>query len=75
MILQETTPQERAALLTYRLAALGEQMTTAEAAQLLDVSQRTAQRTLNRLSRAIPIERDGLTGRWYCAGDVQISPY
>lgn len=75
MQITESTPTERAALLTYHLLT-GQQMTTVEAAQLLQVSQRTAQRMLALISRTVPIYRDELSGRWSADGSgVQISPY
>lgn len=75
-MIRESTPTERAALLTYQLLT-GQQMTTTEAAQLLQVSQRTAQRMLSLISRTVPVYRDDISGRWVADdGDgAQISPY
>ena len=78
MILLESTPTERAAYLTYILVT-GRTVTAQEAADLLAVSRRTAQRTLAVISRTVPIFREDETGEWrlvegeYTPG--HISPY
>lgn len=77
-LLLESTPVERAALLTYWLAN-GRELTTVEAAESLCVSQRTAQRLFTAVSRTVPIYRDEHTGLWRMADDGNpyslISPY
>ena len=75
-ILSESTPTERALLLSYWLTS-GKELTTAEAADSLQVSQRTAQRMFMAMSRAgVPVYRDedGVY-RLISNDSVQISPY
>lgn len=75
-LLLESTPTERAAMITYWLAN-GRSLKTAEVAESLRVSERTAQRLVVSVSRVLPIYRDDL-GFWRLAGDdeqVSISPY
>lgn len=77
LLLTESTPTERAALLTYWLAS-GRELTTVDVADNFQVSQRTAQRLFTVISRAIPIYRDDETGLWRMADDgssYSISPY
>jgi predicted DNA-binding transcriptional regulator YafY len=76
MVLTETTPTERAAILTYWLVS-GRPVTTADAADQLDITQRTAQRLLNTIARTVPIIRDDNTGAWIIleSESQQISPY
>lgn len=72
--MNETTPTERVARLTY-VMTLGRSMTTREAAELLEVSVRTAQRTFAAISRTVPLIRED-DGRWAVVDDrVKISPY
>lgn len=52
----DVRPVERAALITEKLMT-GRGLTTAEAAELCGVSQRTAQRDLSDMSRVIAIYR------------------
>lgn len=75
MILIETTPTERAALVAYWLLS-GRELTTTEAARSLQVSPRTAQRLFAAVSRAIPVYRDD-DGIWRTVDDAptKISPY
>jgi predicted DNA-binding transcriptional regulator YafY len=73
----ESTPVERAALLTCWLVT-GRSLTASQAAQMLKVSPRTARRLLATISRSVPVEKDEFTGRWHYAppdGRVEISPY
>lgn len=71
----ESTPTERAALVTYWLTT-GRELTTSDVAESLQVSQRTAQRLFTAVSRTIPCYRDD-DGRWRLSEDPigQISPY
>jgi len=71
----ESTPTERAAQVTYWLAN-GRSLTTAEVAESLQISQRTAQRLFTAVSRTIPCYRDD-DGRWRLSEDpiAEISPY
>ena len=74
MIISESTPMQRAASLTYRLTK-GQSISSREAAEILEVSQRTAQRTLAAISQTVPIYRDDETGHWLLLPSGQISPY
>lgn len=77
MYLFESTPTERAALLTYWLS-MGQELTTAEVAENFQVSQRTAQRLFAAVSRTVPIYRDEATGFWRLMDEERpfsISPY
>jgi predicted DNA-binding transcriptional regulator YafY len=72
----ESTPTERAVLLIHWLH-IGRELTTAEVADDLQISQRTAQRMFTAASRAgVPIYRDddGVY-RLLSDGVLQISPY
>jgi predicted DNA-binding transcriptional regulator YafY len=75
--LTESTPAERAAYLTYILLR-GRPVATQDAAERLEVSQRSVQRTLNAISRAgVPVIYEAGLGIWRIVegeGD-QISPY
>lgn len=73
----ESTPVERAALLTCWLVN-GRSLTATQAAEMLEVSPRTARRLLATISRSVPVERDEFTNRWYYnprGQQVEISPY
>lgn len=77
MILTESTPTERAALLAYWLIS-GRELSTADVAEDLQVSQRTAQRLFAAVSRSIPIYRDQDDGMWRAIdpdSPHSISPY
>jgi len=72
----ESTPTERAVLLIHWLH-IGRELTTADVAENLQVSQRTAQRLFVAVSRAgVPVWRDddGVY-RLLSDGLTQISPY
>lgn len=58
---------ERATLLTQHLLD-GRELTTAEAAEMCGVSQRTAQRDFNAMSRVLAIYRDD-GGIWRLLGE------
>lgn len=72
----ESTPTERAALVIHWLH-IGRELTTADVAKNLQVSQRTAQRLFVAVSRAgVPVYRDD-DGIYRLLSDslAQISPY
>ena len=72
----ESTPTERAAIVTYWLVS-GRELSTADVAENLQVSQRTARRLFTAVSRAVPIYRDE-AGLWRILEDdlpLTISPY
>lgn len=74
--LSESTPTERALLLVHWLH-IGRELTTADVAESLQVSQRTAQRMFTAASRAgVPVYRDD-DGIYRLLSDdlMQISPY
>lgn len=76
ILLLESTPTERAAVVAYWLAN-GRTVTTADVAESLQVSQRTAQRLVVSVSRVLPIYRDD-AGFWRLAADdgaARISVY
>ena len=73
MILRESTKIERIATLTRRLV-INREISTADLAQEIGVSQRTIQRDLAEMSRVLPIYPDN--GLWlYLDEPDQISPY
>ncbi|MFQ5343361.1 MAG: hypothetical protein ACE5F6_17610 [Anaerolineae bacterium] len=57
------TPQERAAVIAWRLAQ-GEALSVGEAVALLGVTERRAQQLFRELSRVLPIFRDDDSDRW-----------
>lgn len=74
--ISETTPQERAADLIYRMLVANFRPTAQEVAQLYGIGERAAQYTLSNLSRSLPLYRDDDTGRWgFLSDDGQISLY
>lgn len=75
LLLQESTPTERAARITFLLVR-GRELTAQEAADLFNVHISTAYRTLNAISRHVPIYRDE-TGVWRLLEPLEesISPY
>jgi predicted DNA-binding transcriptional regulator YafY len=74
-LLLESTPTERAAQVAYWLAN-GKRLTTADVAESLQISQRTAQRLFTAVSRVLPVYRDE-GGYWMVAEEttVRISIY
>jgi predicted DNA-binding transcriptional regulator YafY len=72
-LLLESTPTERAAQVTYWLAN-GKRLTTADVAESLQISQRTAQRLFTSVSRVLPVYRDD-SGYWMIEDTVTISIY
>ena len=65
-MLQEATPTERAATLTYALAC-GRALTTQEVAALCDLTDSGARRLVYRVSRVLPVAR--ADGRWFMISD------
>ena len=65
---RELTPTERMALVTLWFCA-GERMKTAEVAMRLGLSAEGARLILTRLSRVIPLTREGERGRWYLVNE------
>lgn len=57
----EYTAQERAAMVTLKMA-LGEEATTAEIAEQFGMTWHGADKMMNRISRVIPLMKDG--SRW-----------
>jgi len=60
--MEPDTPQERAAIVAWRLAQ-GEALSVAEIAEIAGVSDRRARQMANNLSRVLPIFRDD-ADRW-----------
>jgi hypothetical protein len=52
------TPQERAALITFRLLA-GDELTTMQIAERVGVSWHGASAMMERISRVVPVYREG----------------
>ena len=72
-LLLESTPTERGAQVAYWLAH-GRQLTTADIAESLQISQRTAQRLVTTVARVLPVYRDD-DGRWVADAEIEISVY
>lgn len=75
MILPEATRVERVVYLT-KLFIVRKELTTAEAAAMTGVTQRTIQRDFAEMARCLEIYPD--RGKWYYMPDdgrVSISPY
>ena len=60
--MQELTAQERAAIITWKLA-FGAQLTTRESAELTELDRTSAWRLMMRLSRVLSITCDD-EGKW-----------
>jgi len=58
---EDLTPQERAALIAWRLAR-GEELTTRDVADCTGLTVRRARMLLNEISRVVPIHR--VIGYW-----------
>lgn len=73
--LQESTPSERAAAITYQLCQ-GASFTLAEIAQHSGITKPNAYKMMLKISRAVPATTDD-KGRWYIPQDDenQISRY
>lgn len=70
----ESTPTERAALVTYWLLN-GRELSVRDVAESLQVSPRAAQRLFASISRTVPCYRDDDDGRWRMLEPPKISEF